>query len=59
MLLIVGNKDFNMISDDKSNEDYFIPRILRVEQLNKLPREKKNRFFPELSSSIDIAIYNP
>ena len=43
-------------SDDKSNEDYFIPRILRVEQLNKLPREKKNRFFPELSSSIDIAI---
>lgn len=51
-------KNLHFFSDDKSKEDYFIPRILQVEQLNKLPREKKNRFFPELSSSTDIAIYN-
>lgn len=51
-------RDIHFFSDDKSNEDYYIPRILRVEQLNKLPRERSNKFFPDLSSSIDVAIYN-
>ena len=51
-------RDIHFFSDDKSNEDYYIPRILRVEQLKKLPRERSNKYFPDLSSSIDVAIYN-
>lgn len=51
-------RDIHFFSDDKSNEDYYIPRILRVEQLKKLPRERSNKYFPDLSSSTDVAIYN-
>lgn len=53
-----AQRDIHFFSDDKSNEDYYIPRILRVEQLNRLPRERSNKYFPELSSSTDVAIYN-
>ena len=38
-----AQRDIHFFSDDKSNEDYYIPRILRVEQLNKLPRERSNK----------------
>ena len=41
-------RDIHFFSDDKSNEDYYIPRILRVEQLKKLPRERSNKYFPDL-----------
>ena len=51
-------RDIHFFSDDKSNEDYYIPRILRVEQLKKLPRERSNKYFPDLSLSTDVAIYN-
>lgn len=51
-------RDIHFFSDDKSNEDYYIPRILRVEQLMKLPRERSNKYFPDLSLSTDVAIYN-
>ena len=50
-------RDIHFFSDDKSNEDYYIPRILRVEQLKKLPRERSNKYFPDLSSSIDAVSY--
>lgn len=53
-----AQRDVHFYSDDKSEEDYFIPRILRVEKLNRLPKEKSDKFFPDLSSSIDVAIYN-
>lgn len=51
-------RDIHFFSDDKSNEDYYIPRILQVEKLNKLPRERIDKYFPDLSSAIDVAIYN-
>lgn len=51
-------RDIHFFSDDKSNEDYFIPRILRLEKLTKLPRERKDKYFPDLSNSKDVAIYN-
>lgn len=53
-----AQRDIHFFSDDKSNEDYFIPRILRIEKLTKLPRERKDKYFPELSKSKDVAIYN-
>ncbi|MBS6517779.1 MAG: DEAD/DEAH box helicase [Clostridium sp.] len=53
-----AQRDIHFFSDDKLNEDYYIPRILRVVQLNKLPKERSNKYFPDLSSSIDVAIYN-
>lgn len=48
------------ISDSKLGTipAYYIPRILRVEQLKKLPRERSNKYFPDLSLSTDVAIYN-
>ena len=51
-------RDIHFFSDNKSEEDYYIPRIIRVEKLNKLPRERKIKVFPDLASSIDLAIYN-
>ena len=51
-------RDVHFFSDNKSEEDYYIPRILRVEKLNRLPKERSDKFFPNLSSSIDVAIYN-
>lgn len=46
------------ISDAKLEEDYYIPKVLKVEKLKKMSKERKDRFFPNLSSSIDVAIYN-
>ncbi|MFR1723474.1 DEAD/DEAH box helicase [Emergencia timonensis] len=48
-------------TEDPGKEDYYIPRIIKVERLENKPRERKQRFFPDLSSnkaSIDIAIFN-
>ena len=53
-----AQRDIHFFSDDKLNEDFYIPRILQVEQLNRLPRERSNKYFPDLSSSTDVAIYN-
>lgn len=41
----------------EENEDYFIPKSLEIADLNKFPRERKNRIFPELDNAKDIAIY--
>lgn len=44
-------------SDDSTQEDFFIPKSINVIPLRKLPREKKQRYFPELTNAKDIAIY--
>ena len=51
-------KDIHFFSDNKYEEDYYIPRILQTTKLNRLPRERKERIFPDLTVPIDIAIYN-
>lgn len=53
-----SQKDIHFYSNNKSEEDFFIPRILDIQQLNKLSNERKDRYFPELDSTNDIAIYN-
>lgn len=53
-----SQKDIHFYSNNKNEEDFFIPRILKIQQLNKLPKERKDRYFPELNSANDIAIYN-
>ena len=50
-------KDIHYYSDDSTYEDFFIPRSIEVVALQKRPREKKQRYFPELSYANDIAIY--
>ena len=52
------HSDIHFYTDDPYNEDYFVPRVLQVCKLGKLPGERAIRYFPDLSSSVDIAIYN-
>ena len=52
------HSDIHFYTDDPHNEDYFVPRVLQVCELGKLPGERAVRYFPDLSSSVDIAIYN-
>lgn len=58
-----NQKNIYFFTDDKSEEDYFIPRVIKIQKLKNLPRERKEHLFPDLSSralssSIDVAIYN-
>lgn len=50
-------KDIHYYSDDSTQEDFYVPRSIEVVALQKLPREKKQRYFPELTDAKDIAIY--
>lgn len=50
-------KDIHYYSDDSAQEDFYIPRSIEVIALQKRPREKKQRYFPELTDAKDIAIY--
>lgn len=50
-------KDIHYYSDDSAQEDFYVPRSIEVIALQKLPREKKQRYFPELTDAKDIAIY--
>ena len=50
-------KDIYYYSDDSAQEDFYIPRSIEVITLQKRPREKKQRYFPELTDAKDIAIY--
>ena len=52
------HSDIHFYTDDPHNEDYFVPRVLQVCELGKLPGERSVRYFPGLDSSVDIAIYN-
>ena len=50
-------KDIHYYSDDSAQEDFYVPRSIEVIALQKRPREKKRRYFPELTDAKDIAIY--
>lgn len=50
-------KDLHYFTNNLNEEDYFVPKSLEIANLNKLPRERKNRIFPELNDAKDIAIY--
>lgn len=55
---VSSNKDIFFFSDNKSECDYFIPRVLQQKKLKKHPRERKQKIFPDLNDAKDIAIYN-
>lgn len=53
-----ANSDIHFYTDDPYNEDYYVPRVLQVRELVKRSGERKPRYFPDLKSANDIAIYN-
>ena len=53
-----GLRDIHYYTDDPNVEDYFIPNILTPKRLKKLPRERTDKYFPVLDSSIDVSLYN-
>ncbi len=55
------NGDILFYTDNPYKEDYYIPRIIKVEKLKNTPSERKIRLFPDFNgktASIDIAIFN-
>ena len=44
-------------SNEYSQHDYFVPRIIEQTKFERLPRQKKDRFFPEKNEPNDIALY--
>lgn len=38
-------------------EEYYVPRIIEKQQLNKIGRERKDRFFPQKKDSNSISLY--
>ncbi|MBS0289165.1 MAG: DEAD/DEAH box helicase [Proteobacteria bacterium] len=38
-------------------EEYFVPRIIETEILDKKPKERKQRIFPEKEDKISVAVY--
>ncbi|MBX9609993.1 MAG: DEAD/DEAH box helicase [Burkholderiales bacterium] len=49
-----GQLQFNVASD--SEQDFFVPRVIVPEKQPRLPREKKDRYFPTKESG-SIALY--
>ncbi len=50
-------KDIHYFSDNSTQEDFYVPRSIEVVALQKYPKERKQRFFPDLTDAKDIAIY--
>lgn len=50
-------KDIHYYFDNATQEDFYVPRSIEVISLQRRPREKKRRYFPELTDAKDIAIY--
>lgn len=50
-------KDIHYYSDDSVQEDFYVPRSIEVVALQKRPKERKQRYFPELTDAKDIAIF--
>ncbi len=50
-------RDIHYFSDDPTQEAFYIPRSIEVAALPKRPRERKQRYFPDLTDAKDIAIY--
>lgn len=38
-------------------EEYYVPRIIEEQQLNRLSRERKDRYFPQKNDSTSISLY--
>lgn len=38
-------------------EEYYVPRIIEKQQLNKIGRERKDRYFPQENDSTSISLY--
>ena len=56
-----STSDIHFYSNNTSKEDFFIPRVLQLVQLDKLKGEIKPRYFPDFrlpSVTIDVAVYN-
>lgn len=49
--------DIHYYSEDSTQEDFYVPRSIEVVPLQKRPKERKQRYFPELADAKDIAIY--
>lgn len=50
-------KEIHYFSESFSEEDFYIPRAINITKLKMKRRETKEKIFPELSKSQDIAIY--
>ncbi len=50
-------RDIHYYSEDPEREDFYVPRSIEVNLLKKLGRERKKRYFPNLTDPKDIAIY--
>lgn len=44
-------------SNEYTQYDYFVPKIIEQFKFERLPRQKKDRFFPEKNEPNDIALY--
>lgn len=44
-------------SDNYSKADYFVPRVINSQELKKVGRERKRRYFPEKGDTNDISLY--
>lgn len=49
--------DIHYYSDNSTQEDFYVPRSIEVVPLQKRSKERKQRYFPELTDAKDIAIY--
>lgn len=43
--------------DNPDLEEYYVPRIIESQQLNKIGKERNDRFFPQKNDSNSIALY--
>lgn len=50
-------RDIHYYSEDPEREDFYVPRSIEVNLLKKLGKERKKRYFPNLTDPKDIAIY--
>ncbi len=44
-------------SDSYGQPDYFVPRVIEQRKLERRPRERTDRYFPQKNSSTDVALY--
>lgn len=43
--------------EDPDHEEFFVPRVIRSQQLARKPRERKDRFFPTRNDSQSVGLY--
>ena len=52
-----SNEQLYFINPITFEEEFFVPRTVIVSELEKLGKERKQKFFPELTNANDISIY--